>query len=106
MFTHLISLSVGTKDAEVWHQTYQELSELAANLGAVHDYVTVSSALVGGDDDVETEDELYHDEETLTKVHAAIGKALLANTDEAHPDWITDIITEIQNAGILFRERR
>lgn len=39
---------------------------------------------------------LHHDEETLFKVQRAIARALSENTD---------IISEIQNEGILFRER-
>lgn len=43
--------------------------------------------------------EEFYDEETLTKVYMALGRAGLADAQ------ITDAIAQMQNVGILFRER-
>ena len=44
--------------------------------------------------------DLYHDEMTMKKVHDALTRAGLQN------EWLrVNVITELQNAGILFRER-
>lgn len=100
MMDRLISLSVGTDGAEDYFRTFQDISELARNLGAVHDYVTVSaSAVVGGSDD-EPDEDLFYDENTLVKVREAIMRRGIKD------DLATLIITDLQNAGILFRERR
>lgn len=102
----LISLTVGTKEAEEWFRTFQEISELGANLGASHHYVSVSSTDLGSDKEPDEDDleQTYHDDNTMRKVRVAVGRAVLVHTD-ANADLVTDIINEIQNAGILFRER-
>lgn len=99
----IISLTVGTKEAEEWFRTFQEISELAANLGASHHYVSVSSSVCAETFETEMEvgnDDLYYDENTLMKVREALGKFL----KDDHQ--IKDVINEMRNAGILFRERR
>lgn len=45
-------------------------------------------------------DKTYHDDETLTKVREGLRSAWAAVSDAT----ITDAITGMQNAGILFRE--
>lgn len=96
----LISLAVGIKEPEEWVQTYQEISELAANLGVSHHYVSVSSSVLEEVEDIETEDELYHDENTIRKVHRAFTSYGLSDTTASN------LIDKLQSAGILFRERR
>ena len=46
-----------------------------------------------------TVEETYHDEYTLAKVYWALGRCGLGDVQ------ITDAVNEMQNAGILFRER-
>lgn len=105
----LLSLSVGTDGSEDYVRTFQDLSELAKNLGESHKYVNVSTCVV--DEVTEDEDEeLFHDENTLFKVRAAIEKGIRAPLAEGGPEvmdsLVTNVINEIQNAGILFRERK
>lgn len=109
MTDRLISLTVGTKGAEEWFRAFQDLSELANNLGNVHHYVSVSSSALGDEEPDPVSDDLYHDENTLRKVHETLVIVLSrsgAGTHMAGEDIATNIIGELQNAGILFRERR
>lgn len=97
----LISLGVGTDGDDDYFQTHQDLSELARNLGATHNYVSMMAQSVVDDDSDTDEEELYYDENTLFKVR----EAMMIN------GWITgemcdEIINRLQNAGILFRERK
>lgn len=97
----LVSLGVGTKDAEDFSQTFQDLSELARNLGVNHDYVNVTASGVKVDSDEEPSDEeLYYDEDTLVKVREAVFKACQSSFA------VDEIVNNLLNAGILFRERR
>lgn len=76
--------------------------DLREVLSAIRNYegleMAVARALGNADGKVELGD--YHDENTLPKV-----RRVLAGF---HPStgWVDDIITELMNAGILFRERR
>lgn len=100
----LINLGVATEGSEDYFRTFQDISELARNLGESHSYVSVSASVVGEEDDVEDvsseAERLHHDENTLRKVYDAIMKnGLSRKTAE-------DVVNNLQNAGILFRERR
>lgn len=101
--THLISLSVGTNGAEDHARTFQDMSELHRSLASAHDYVSLTSQLSGyeGDDeDVEcTREHITHTEDTLAKAREII------ETFGLNPQSASDLITELHNAGILFRER-
>lgn len=105
MMTRMVSLSVGTESADDWAETFQDLSELGKNLGVTHSYVSVSSTEIDDSEEPEGED-LYYDDATLDKVRRAIGSALVRGTRRPDPVLVTNIIGELQNAGILFRERR
>jgi capsule polysaccharide export protein KpsC/LpsZ len=108
MTTRLINLTISTKGAEEWFTTFQEISELAANLGASHDYVSVSSVVPDETSEDVPDEDLYDDEETLIKVNQAIRRAFLqhgASDDVVVNQFVIDAISEMQNAGILFRER-
>lgn len=102
--THLISLSIGTVGADDHARTFQEMSELSANLAPSHPYVSLSSNLAD-DNDVPDED-IFYDEQTLFKVRDAVEKAITVHFGLGNPKVTTDVIIEMQNAGILFRERR
>jgi hypothetical protein len=105
----IISLSVGTTAAEDWFKTFQQISEIATALDKSEDftYISVSSTVAGTDDGSEGDpDGLYYDDKTLDKVRRALW-VVLANKSEGIPaSVITDMITEMQNEGIFFRERR
>lgn len=94
----LVSLSVGTTGAEDFFSTYQDMSELAANLGVNHDYVSVTATLVNNDEEDDAPEELYHDEFTLLKAKRAIMEIGLSTRSAE------DIINHLQNAGLLIRE--
>lgn len=99
MVNRMISLTVGTQEAEEWIRTFQEISELATNLGVAHHYVSVSSSVL--DEQSEEPDEnLVYDENTLQKVRTVLRQ--YGMTDEL----VTDVINEMLNIGLLFRERR
>jgi hypothetical protein len=48
----------------------------------------------------------YYDEDTLMKAAEAIRATLYAQTGLDQPKTVTEIIGAMQNAGILFRERK
>jgi hypothetical protein len=109
MTDRLISLTVGTKGAEEWFRSFQDLSELANNLGNVHHYVSLSSSAMGDEEPDPIDNDLYYDENTLRKVHNELVIVLSrcgAGEHMASEDLATTIIGELQNSGILFRERR
>lgn len=99
---HMISLSVGTQGPENFGRVFQDLSELARNLNEAHSFVSVSASAVGEDpDDVDycNREHLRHDDNTLLKVREALARVGL--TDSV----IEGCIADMQNNGILFRER-
>lgn len=101
----LVSLSVGTEGAEDYFSTYQDISELARNLGGVHSYVTVTAQTISPDgedepDDGPNDEELYHDDQTIPKFRAVLKDYGLSDKT------VSDLISNLHAAGILFRERR
>lgn len=100
----MISLGVGTEGAEDYFSTFQDISELAKNLGAAHGYVNVTAHVVGdsedGPDDGPNDEELYHDDRTIPKVRAVLKDYGLSDKT------VSDLISNLHSAGILFRERR
>jgi hypothetical protein len=107
MTNHLISLTVGTEGAEEWFRAFQDLSELANNLGTVHHYVSVSSSAVGNEESDPIDDDVYYDDNTMVKVREALVSTLSRLGSGTSASQAADaVILELQNAGILFRERR
>jgi hypothetical protein len=96
----LISLGIGTVGAEDYFSTFQDMSELARNLGESHNYVNLSAQVVDGEPEPDGKlEEVFYDENTLFKAHAAIQGAGFSEKTAF------DIINALQNAGILLRER-
>lgn len=94
--THIISLTTMVTGPEQWAKIFSQFSELAENLGSQYPSVTVSSQHY----EFEEEEELEtHNEDTLFKVQQALAKVMPLRD-------IYYAISELQNAGILFRERR
>jgi hypothetical protein len=112
--SHLVSLSVGTTGGENHAEVFEGVTNYSKLLAKTQDYVSVSSQLVGsGEDDDEVEDagcaeeHLRHDEDTLVKVREALVRGLMGTTDlDLIDQLVTNQINHLQNAGILFRERR
>jgi hypothetical protein len=48
----------------------------------------------------------YYDDQTLVKVREALRKGLLETVYHTQDDLLTSLISHMQNAGILFRERK
>lgn len=101
----ILSISVIPKGEE-GRQRFMLIANGIMENSDLYEYVTTTS-LDSESLDAEVEDEedmddevLYYDEETLVKVRLALGKA------GCGANRITDCITELQNSGILFRERR
>jgi hypothetical protein len=109
LMDRLLSLSVGTDGSEDYIRTFQDLSELVKSLGESHDYVNVSACAVNEVDE-DSAEELCYDENTLFKVRAAVEKAVRDSLGGNGPaiidSVVANIINEIQNEGILFRERK
>lgn len=96
----LISLSVRTKSDSAWPAAFGTISDFVLQHSEDFGYVSLSSTDM---DDVMNapEDEIQEifTEETMDKVYAAL-KTIAHSEDE-----VTSIVTTLQNAGILFRER-
>ena len=112
MTNRITSLSVTTEGAEEWFRLFQDLSELASNLGAVHRHVSVTSTVIEEDDGSLGDPEgLYYDEYTGLKARQAIVDAVIRKTKVVIPssevldDLAIEIITELREVGILLRER-
>lgn len=107
--TRMISLSVIPEEDE-WTATFVEMSQIATDLAKADLLAHVSLTATKLDENVEPEEELYHDEGTMRLVREAIKNGLGERVDTNRPFFvdsiITDIVSELQNAGILFRERR
>lgn len=98
--THRLSLTVATSSVQEWSVVHQYLSRMAAQWGPYHEQVSISSVML--DDNgvpMVREGGETHTEETLMKVHMALVKSGL------HPNAADNAVREMQNAGILFRER-
>lgn len=93
-----ISLSATVKDAEQHNRVYTELGTVQDQLAGEIPSVSLSSfdMTCTGDDGEE-----YFDDQTMFKVYDTIMGSLPMNSAHAR-----DIISALQNAGILFRERR
>jgi len=97
----LVSLTIGTVGAEDYYVTFGEISELARNLGDNHKYVNVSAQTYDETEESEPDPEnenLHYDENTLAKARRVMTNYLVPEAAEA-------LINDLQNAGILFRER-
>jgi hypothetical protein len=112
MTKRMISLSAVTNGSEEYYRLFQDLSELANNLSAVHEYVTMNATWFSDDEGPQGDpDGLYFDEATMFKVRQAIMDAIAkelrvpVDSYQIMDKLAMDIITELQNAGILFRER-
>ena len=94
-----ISLTAVVSDKEQHDRVYTEFGTVQDQLAGEVPSVSLTSfdmETVTGD-----EDELHFDEGTMFKVYDAIMTGLPMNAADAR-----DIIDSMQNAGILFRERR
>lgn len=112
MTDRIVSLSALASGAEQYTRLFMDLSELARNLTDDFQHVSVTASRVDEDDSEPLcdPDGLYHDEQTLVKVREAIkrglGERVWTARDVLTNAIVTEIITEMQNAGILFREKR
>jgi hypothetical protein len=96
----MLSLNVKVEDGEPYFAAFDELGATLRSMGAKYAYASVTAT-----DDVVIEADISHDGKTLDKVRGALIKALGSNAERAVDDIATDCITEMQNVGILFRER-
>jgi hypothetical protein len=104
--TRNIGFNVATKTTEEWLRTFRHVSALACDFGARDQYVSIWSSAT--DDEVDAGDVgevTTYDDHTLRKVREAITKAASPYGIDSAAPIIDDILNELQNAGILFRER-
>lgn len=103
----MVSLTVGTTGAEDYQRTFMDISELARNMVDTHEYVNVSAQKIDEPDESDepgcNHEQLHHDDVTLIIVR----QVLQNNTGSFGKDEqnVTNLISALQNAGILFRER-
>lgn len=98
--THMVNLSVGVIDPEEWTKVWEEINGVAKVLGKDRPSVSVSSHLMGETDELDTLEGETFNEGTHLKVFQALRSLPM-------PERVaTDAINAMQNAGILFRERR
>lgn len=102
--THLLSLSVTTTDVDRWTYVHNCMSRLAAEWGPNHDQVSVSSVMMDYDQVLVSEEDLRYDEGTMDKVRQALGGVIRSFHLPEEP-LVQALVNEMQNAGILFRER-
>jgi hypothetical protein len=109
-----INLGITTNGAEEHFRLHQDLSELARQPRAEsHEYVTVSTIeITESDEEIKGDPEgLYYDEYTILKVRQAIMNSVAKNLPgvvssyEELDSVAMEAINELQNEGLLFRER-
>jgi len=100
-FTHLISLDVGVDTTDKYDSVLEVMADTAKTLeGSDLPYIKLSSAISDESvDDSVGVDETRITENTMYMVYQALKEN--GHTDEQ----VSNIITAIQNKGILFRER-
>lgn len=125
--TRTIGLTVQTKGTEEWLEAFRHISSVTQFHAERGRYVSVYTSSAEDSPDWQTEnlrdefvEKLTHDENTLFKVRSALIKAIddavehatarlprsrILEKGEARDQLITDMIAEMQNAGIFFRER-
>lgn len=105
MATRVVSLTIGTREDDEWKHVFEMLSQIGAEAGATHHYASVTSVDTDAND--VDPDELTHDENTLAKVRIALHNTLWGKLPAAgFDDLITDIVNDLQNMGLFFRERQ
>lgn len=115
MTKRLLTLGVATESEEDYFATFQDISELGRNLAVGHDYVNVTARILqpGPNDPPNAESVsidppagLYHDEQTMITVRRRIGLGIRMTPNMDDTDAVVkNVIRELSNAGILFRER-
>lgn len=99
MGNHLLTLSIKTDNEEEWSGIAAQFAQFLTFEGIQHDQVSISSVNLDPDDSPSSSEDVWFDEYTLFKVYMALEAA---NVDTYQ---IKEAITQMQNAGILFRER-
>lgn len=114
MTSRNIGFNVETRHTNEWFQTFNDVTALARRLSEGGQYVSVWASASDAEVDTDTQETTlpgeYFDENTLFKVHTALQKIIDIDAASdfysgAKHKLVTDLINEMRNAGILFRER-
>lgn len=97
--THRLSLTVGVENVEQFDEIYRTFGMVSNGLARRMPDVSVSSYIAEDDEDPLDKSYETYTEDTLAKVRVALRE--MGVTEEIIPD----IISSMQNHGILFRER-
>lgn len=105
----IVSLTLVTYPNDDGNAGFSRLSDLAIDLQDQYAQVTVGSIDNNLEDVAEEAEEIqeFFDESTLEKVHVALRRGITKCCDGdgfISDNQVTGVITELQNAGILFRE--
>lgn len=97
----VVSLNVTVHNRQEWTEAWNALSQVADGIGGETLLSSREVPPVSKIEDIRhyPETDLYYDENTVLKVYLALREM---GIDE---NKVSEIITEIQNNGILFRER-
>ena len=96
--TFMINLTAGVQQAK-WQRTWEGFESFARTIREVEEpeYLSLTWTLVDG---VTNEGDEFYDEGTLLRVYEALRRMPM-------PEKVArEAVTAMQNAGILFRERR
>lgn len=106
--THGLSLNILVRGSTEWEEIHDRFVRDMKELGLRFASVSMYSSMLDEDDGVEERGE-YFDENTMFKVRSGIESGLSplysAEKESELQQMITDIISGMQNEGILFRER-
>lgn len=95
----MLSTNIKVELADDTKELIEKLTAAVENLQRDPKVVTVTNSF-------DAIPALYHDDKTLQKVYDAIQKACSGDGAVPTQTFITDVINEMQNAGIVFREVR
>lgn len=108
--THALTLTVHVATPEQHERMHLWMSSNAHSISQSGvPYTSVSSVYLDGlEPGVDEEEHTYYDDKTLDVVREAVGRAVFGRIGHTalEREMVSDIIREMQNAGILFRERR
>jgi hypothetical protein len=95
----VVHLSVHTYNDDKWDHAWGRLTKLTHELGEEYLHVSLTTSRL---DDSEIEEGEYFDDQTIIKVVDTIKRTMPGLTE----GMAREIINDLHNAGILFRERK
>ncbi len=117
---HMFNLTIGTSTEGEYNRAFKQMEGFHREVSLVeakYPYVSQYSSVVDDESEVQPGEELYFNEDTRLKVYTSIqttlrrlvgdeGTPLMKGMGRNWHDVIQNLIRDIEQDGIIFRERR